>query len=293
MVNDGQRNTPVGHGTASAVRTRPHESDRDARRSAALLELANRLATAEVPRARRNRSWWIITAAAAVVAVTGVMGIVLTLSDRPSAGTPAGSVSLIAPQTTTARTTTVATTAKPVTTTAVAVTRAATSASMTYQDRTLTLQGAVTSQAVADAALARARAALAPERVIGGFAVDPRAGPAPDVVEVETSFVVPRDAQALPASLLPELGRLAALMKAYPRVELEVTGHTDSSGSEAYNLRLSMSRAEAVADFLVGAGVDRSRVTALGKGETEPVADNATAAGRALNRRIEIQTRDT
>ena len=66
------------------------------------------------------------------------------------------------------------------------------------------------------------------------------------------------------------------------------TGHTDSVGSEAYNQRLAEARAEAVKAYLVRHGVDVKRVRAIGKGKTEPVADNATAEGRARNRRVDV-----
>ncbi|WP_296163677.1 TolC family outer membrane protein [Rhodoferax sp.] len=66
------------------------------------------------------------------------------------------------------------------------------------------------------------------------------------------------------------------------------TGHTDSVGSDAYNQRLSVARAESVKAYLVSKGVDVKRVQAVGKGESEPIADNATAEGRAKNRRVEV-----
>ena len=66
-------------------------------------------------------------------------------------------------------------------------------------------------------------------------------------------------------------------------------GHTDSVGSDAYNQKLSVRRAEAVKAYLVGKGVDAKRVYTEGKGEKQPVATNKTAAGRAQNRRVEIE----
>lgn len=66
-------------------------------------------------------------------------------------------------------------------------------------------------------------------------------------------------------------------------------GHTDSVGSEAYNQRLSVRRAEAVKAYIVSKGVEASRVYTEGKGEAQPVADNKTSAGRAKNRRVEIE----
>ncbi|MET4578899.1 outer membrane protein OmpA [Ottowia thiooxydans] len=75
-------------------------------------------------------------------------------------------------------------------------------------------------------------------------------------------------------------------------INLEViiaVGHTDSVGSNAYNQRLSVRRAEAVKAYLVSKGIERNRIYTEGKGETQPVADNRTAEGRAKNRRVEIE----
>jgi OOP family OmpA-OmpF porin len=66
-------------------------------------------------------------------------------------------------------------------------------------------------------------------------------------------------------------------------------GHTDSIGTDAYNQRLSIRRAEAVKSYLVSKGVEKNRVYTEGKGEKQPVADNKTAEGRAKNRRVEIE----
>ena len=66
-------------------------------------------------------------------------------------------------------------------------------------------------------------------------------------------------------------------------------GHTDSVGTDAYNQRLSLRRAEAVKAYLVSKGIERNRVYTEGKGEKQPVADNKSAEGRAKNRRVEIE----
>ena len=66
-------------------------------------------------------------------------------------------------------------------------------------------------------------------------------------------------------------------------------GHTDSVGSDAYNQKLSVRRAEAVKAYLVSKGIEQNRVYTEGKGETQPVASNATRQGRAQNRRVEIE----
>ncbi|MXO91321.1 OmpA family protein [Pontixanthobacter aquaemixtae] len=75
----------------------------------------------------------------------------------------------------------------------------------------------------------------------------------------------------------------------YPDSLIDVYGHTDSSGSDAYNQRLSEQRAEAVANYMSSRGVSSARIRWQGFGETAPIADNATAQGRALNRRVEIK----
>ena len=67
-----------------------------------------------------------------------------------------------------------------------------------------------------------------------------------------------------------------------------VKGHTDSVGSDAYNDKLSLRRAESVAAYLVSQGVDADKVKTAGLGESQPLADNATDDGRAQNRRVEI-----
>ena len=84
------------------------------------------------------------------------------------------------------------------------------------------------------------------------------------------------------------LDRLAGIFKEYPNSNILIEGHTDSSGSDAYNMTLSQKRAQAVTDYLVGQGVSLGRFTTKWYGETQPRADNATVEGRAKNRRVEL-----
>jgi outer membrane protein OmpA-like peptidoglycan-associated protein len=84
------------------------------------------------------------------------------------------------------------------------------------------------------------------------------------------------------------LQKLANFLQQYPQRKVEIEGHTDSTGSAAYNLQLSERRANAVRSSLVGLGVSSNRITTRGLGQNSPVASNATAAGRQLNRRVEI-----
>ena len=75
----------------------------------------------------------------------------------------------------------------------------------------------------------------------------------------------------------------------YPQMTIEIGGHTDGKGSEAYNQRLSENRAKAVVDYLVSKGVDAKRLKYKGYGKTMPVDTNDTEEGRAKNRRVEFK----
>ncbi len=95
------------------------------------------------------------------------------------------------------------------------------------------------------------------------------------------------------ATLRPEsragLDELVAMMKKHPTMVIELAGHTDDHGDNAYNLKLSRARANAVRDYLVSRGIPLTRVSAKGYGELEPVASNGTPEGRQLNRRTEVR----
>ncbi|MEE9343820.1 MAG: OmpA family protein, partial [Gammaproteobacteria bacterium] len=84
------------------------------------------------------------------------------------------------------------------------------------------------------------------------------------------------------------LDSLSAAAKSCPDTHIEIEGHTDSQGSDDYNMMLSQKRAEAVLAYLIDKNVRADRLVAIGYGELQPVADNATASGRASNRRIEF-----
>jgi outer membrane protein OmpA-like peptidoglycan-associated protein len=84
------------------------------------------------------------------------------------------------------------------------------------------------------------------------------------------------------------LAKLAGILLAYPGLTIQVNGYTDNTGSEEVNQKLSQQRADAVRDFLVQEGISSGSVTSRGLGESNPVAPNDTAEGRALNRRVEI-----
>ncbi|UCD85003.1 MAG: OmpA family protein [Deltaproteobacteria bacterium] len=94
------------------------------------------------------------------------------------------------------------------------------------------------------------------------------------------------------ARILPEsfylLDEVANILVANPQIKILIEGHTDSVGSDSYNLKLSQARADSVMNYLLSAGISPDRLKALGYGETNPIADNATQMGRAKNRRVEF-----
>jgi outer membrane protein OmpA-like peptidoglycan-associated protein len=89
-------------------------------------------------------------------------------------------------------------------------------------------------------------------------------------------------------NMRPILDQLANGLSAQPNTEVRVIGHTDSTGSDALNSRLSVDRAEATKNYLAARGVNPRNIVIAGRGESEPIADNSSDAGRARNRRVEI-----
>ena len=96
------------------------------------------------------------------------------------------------------------------------------------------------------------------------------------------------DSDVVRADARTNLRNLAASLDKYPGSELLIAGHTDSVGTDSYNLALSQRRSEAAVAYLASQGVDRSRMTSRGLGETEPIAPNDSDAGRSRNRRVEV-----
>ena len=100
-----------------------------------------------------------------------------------------------------------------------------------------------------------------------------------------------RDSVKPTAELMKPLSEVADILAQVPETSVQIIGHTDSVGSEVYNLQLSIRRAEAVMEYLRQNGVGLARLSADGHGEAEPIADNRKPAGRAENRRVEILVR--
>ena len=162
-----------------------------------------------------------------------------------------------------------------------------------FRPPTLFLGGPVQTQEQADELYARASAVVGPDNVVNNYVVRPDAPEALDGnVRVEQAVLFQSASAAISDEFVPTLELGVAVMALNPQVQMVVEGHTDSVGTEANNLAFSRLRAEAVVDYLVSRGVDAGRLEAVGFGETSPVADNDTAGGRQINRRIEVELLD-
>jgi len=108
------------------------------------------------------------------------------------------------------------------------------------------------------------------------------------LVNLPESVTFATDSAAVRPDLASDLRSVAANLVSYPASTIQVIGHTDNTGTAAYNFDLSQRRAVAVRDILLGAGVPSNRLSAAGAGEDRPIATNLTESGRAQNRRVEI-----
>lgn len=113
------------------------------------------------------------------------------------------------------------------------------------------------------------------------------------VVTMAQDILFATDSATLRPDLRSDLRAISTNLQRYPESAIIVTGHTDSTGAMSYNQNLSERRADSVAAVLIESGVSPRRVVARGAGQTQPVASNDTAAGRAQNRRVEIVIRPT
>jgi len=127
-----------------------------------------------------------------------------------------------------------------------------------------------------------------------GVAVDAAGCPLPEevILTIDSNVLTfAFDSAALDASARAALDTALAVIRDNDEVALDVVGHTDSQGTDAYNQGLSERRAQAAVAYLVSRGVPDGKLRALGRGESRPVASNATEEGRARNRRVELVVR--
>jgi len=108
------------------------------------------------------------------------------------------------------------------------------------------------------------------------------------IVKFDSGILFDVDKTALKSAAKSNLDNLSASLTKNPQTNILIVGHTDDTGSDNYNMDLSVRRAESVKSYLVADGVSSGRLSTTGKGESEPIADNTTADGRAQNRRVEI-----
>jgi len=108
------------------------------------------------------------------------------------------------------------------------------------------------------------------------------------VVEFANNILFGFDRSDLSADAKANLDKLTTVLNEYPDTDIEIQGHTDSSGSESYNQNLSVQRATSVSNYLAGQGISGERIKTVGFGETTPKYDNSTDEGRAQNRRVEF-----
>lgn len=109
------------------------------------------------------------------------------------------------------------------------------------------------------------------------------------ILNMPSNITFDVDQDAVKAGFYPTLNSVAIVLRKFNRTLIDINGHTDSTGSLQHNQDLSQRRALSVADYLGSQGIDQRRVSAVGFGPSQPVASNATEAGRAQNRRVEIQ----
>lgn len=151
------------------------------------------------------------------------------------------------------------------------------------------LRGSVPDQATADELRSKAALVVGDTNVIVEYVIDPDAPrPSSAPLYVRDSVLFDPGSSLVQESSRGVLDLGVALMSQNPQVTIDIQGHTDADGPHTDNLVLSQERVDAIFDYLVAAGVDPGRLTREAFGESRPIADNATAEGRARNRRVEF-----
>jgi outer membrane protein OmpA-like peptidoglycan-associated protein len=112
-------------------------------------------------------------------------------------------------------------------------------------------------------------------------------------MDIPSEVLFDFDSARIKSSFMPTLNEVASILNQETRSTVQIVGHTDSTGDDGYNLRLSRERANSVADALSARGVAYNRLYTEGRGEEQPVASNATEQGRRENRRVELFIRPT
>ena len=282
-------------------------------RAEQLIAIADKLSQQPVPK-QKPRKW--VPVVVAVLGIAAVGGGIFGLlsaggSDSTSGDTsvntttaptatdavtpetePVATETTVEPKTTVAPTTTEAapTTTEAATTTTVSLIDPANPIRWAeFSGGKVYLQGTVPDQATADEVAEKAAGVVGPDNVIVQYQIvagAPRPDSAP--LYVRDSALFGPNSTAIDDTARGVLDLGVALMTQNPAVTIDIHGYTDSDGDEASNLALSQARVDAMFLYLVSKGIDPARLTATAHGEADPVADNATAEGRAKNRRVEF-----
>ena len=152
------------------------------------------------------------------------------------------------------------------------------------------LEGTVPDQATADEVRDKAGAVVGIDNVLVNYAIvagAPRPPSAP--LYVRDSVLFAKNSVDINSTARGVLDLGVVLMSQNPQITIDIEGHTDSDGSDEMNQALSQRRVDVIFDYLVSQGVDPTRLTKQAYGEARPIADNATAEGRAKNRRVEFR----
>ena len=159
-----------------------------------------------------------------------------------------------------------------------------------YSGGKVYLRGRVPDRATAATIREKAAAVLGAGNVVDEYVIDPSAPlPQSDPLYVADGVLFDPDSDELAAAGQGFVDLGIALLQQNPGVTWIIEAHTDNLGSDEYNLALSQRRLESIVVYITDHGIDPRRLTTIAKGESEPIADNATRAGRAQNRRLEVE----
>lgn len=160
-----------------------------------------------------------------------------------------------------------------------------------YESGTLFVRGVASNEGLVNETISELEALFGEGNVIPEVVIEPNhiddPNAATSVYFSEMVLFGPGSSVVAP-EFLDVLGASAAFLQLSPETTLLITGHTDSDGSEESNLELSQARVDAARDAMIAQGGDPDRITAIGAGESEPIADNSTPEGRQANRRVEL-----
>ena len=160
-----------------------------------------------------------------------------------------------------------------------------------YEDGRLFVRGVASSEEGVADTVQQLEELFGPGQIIPEFALDPDFEANPNQateVYFADNVLFSSGSAVIEPEFLDVLGISAQFLQLSDQTTITITGHTDSAGDEQSNLELSQARVDAARQAMIARGGDAERITAIGRGESEPIADNSTAEGRQQNRRVEL-----